>query len=166
MSDGWTNGKDRSILNLLVNFPRGAMFIKSIDASAYVKDAHLLCELLDNFIREIGPQYVVQVITDNAANNVAADKLLMERYQTLNWTPCAVHCIDLMLEDMEKIPWIKEIVESARSVTKYIYIYNHTYVLTLMRQFTWNKELVCPSITRFATSFIALQSFHNSMLEL
>jgi hypothetical protein len=140
MSDGWTDGKGRSILNFLVNCPRGTMFIKSIDASAYVKDAQLLCELLDGFIKEIGLQYVVQVIMDNVANYVAAGKLLMERYQTLYWTPCATHCIDLMLEDMGKIPWIKEIVESARSVTKYIY--NHTYVLTLMRQFTGNKELV------------------------
>jgi hypothetical protein len=69
-----------------------------------------------------------------------------------------------MLEDMGKIPWIEKIVESARSVTKYIY--NHTYVLTLMRQFTGNKELVHPAITRFSKSFISLQSLHNSMLEL
>jgi hypothetical protein len=55
MSDSWTDGKGRSILNFLVNCPRGTMFIKSIDASAYVKDAQLLCELLDNFIQEIGP---------------------------------------------------------------------------------------------------------------
>jgi hypothetical protein len=89
MSDSWTDGKGKSILNFLVNCPRGTMFIKSIDAFAYVKDAHLLCELLDNFIWEIGPQYVVQVITDNAANYVVAGKLLMERYQTLYWTPCA-----------------------------------------------------------------------------
>ena len=88
----------------------------------------------------------------------------MERYQSLYWTPCAAHCIDLMLEDMGKIPWIKEIVELARSVIKIIY--NHTYVLTLMRQFTGNKELVCPAIMCFATNFISLQSLHNSMLEL
>jgi hypothetical protein len=50
ISDGWTNGKGRSILNFLVNFPKGTMFIKSVDASAYTKDAQLLCELLDGFI--------------------------------------------------------------------------------------------------------------------
>jgi hypothetical protein len=102
--------------------------------------------------------------TDNVVNYVFVGKLLMEKYQTLYWTPCATHCIHLMLEDMGKIPWIKEIVESARSVTKYIY--NHTYVLTLRRQFIGNKELVCPAITCFMTSFISLQSLHSSMLEL
>jgi hypothetical protein len=50
MSDGWTDGKGRSIINFLVNSPKGTMFIKSVDASAYTKDAQLLCELLDGFI--------------------------------------------------------------------------------------------------------------------
>jgi hypothetical protein len=54
LSDGWTDGKGRSILNFLVNCPKGIMFIKSVDAFAYAKDALLLCELLDGFIREIG----------------------------------------------------------------------------------------------------------------
>jgi hypothetical protein len=83
MSDGWTDGKARSILNFLVNFPKGTMFIKSVDASAYTKDAQLLFELLDGFIQEIGPKYVVQVITDNAANYVAAGRMLMQRYPSL-----------------------------------------------------------------------------------
>ena len=55
MSDGWTDGKRRSILNFLVNCSKMTMFIKSVDASAYAKDAIRLCELLDGFIREIGP---------------------------------------------------------------------------------------------------------------
>jgi hypothetical protein len=35
---------------------------------------------------------------NNVANYVDAGRLLMERYQTLYWTPCVSHCIDLMLE--------------------------------------------------------------------
>jgi hypothetical protein len=31
------------------------MFIKFVDVSAHIKDVALLCELLDGFIREIGP---------------------------------------------------------------------------------------------------------------
>jgi hypothetical protein len=104
MSDGWTDGKGRSILNFLVNCPKGTMFIKNVDASAYTKDAQLLCELLDGFIREIVPRYVVQVITDNVTNYVVAERMLMERYPSLYLSPCAAHCIDLMLEDMGKLP--------------------------------------------------------------
>jgi len=104
------HGKGMSILNFLVNCLRGTMFIKSVDASTYVNDAQLLCELLDGFIWEMGPQYVVQVITNNVANYVVVGWLLMKRYQTLYWTLCAAHCANLMLEDTCKISWIKEII--------------------------------------------------------
>ena len=79
MSDGWTDRKGRSLLNFLVHCPRGTMFIKSMDASTNVKDATLLCELMDAFIQEIGLHNVAKIITDNAANYVAAGRLLMER---------------------------------------------------------------------------------------
>jgi len=131
MSDGWTDGKGRSILNFLVNCPKGTIFVKSVDASAYTKYAQLLCELLDGFIRKIGPQCVVQVIIDNVVNYVVARRMIMEKYPSLYWSPCATHYIDLMLKDMGKLSWIKEIIDSTQSVTKYIY--NHTFVISLMR---------------------------------
>eukprot|EP00253_Pinus_taeda_P032037 PITA_32037 len=137
------------------------MFIKSVDAFAQIKNARTLCDLLDVFILEVGAENVVQVITDNATNYVAAGRMLMDRYPTLFWTPCVAHCIDLMLEDIGKIPFVKDIVDSSKSITKFIY--NHTSVVSLMRRFTNNKELVCPAITRFAISFISLQSLLNSM---
>jgi hypothetical protein len=90
-------------------------------------------------------------------------KLLKQRYPTLFWTPCATNCIDLILKDMGKIPYIKDIVESARNITKFIY--NHAYVLSLMRRFINNRELVRPAITHFATSFISLRSLFACMWE-
>ena len=67
MSYGWIDGNVRSILNFLVNCPRGTLFIKSINASSYVEDAYLLCDMLNKFIQEIGPYYVVQVIASRAS---------------------------------------------------------------------------------------------------
>eukprot|EP00253_Pinus_taeda_P001827 PITA_01827 len=163
MSDGWTDQKGRTLLNFLVSCPKGTMFMKSIDAFAHIKDAPLLCELLDIFIQEVGPSNVVQVITDNTEYYVAVGKMLMERYPNLFWTPCAAHCIDLRLEDIGKILTVRDIVESAKSITKFIY--NHSSALSLMRRFTNNKELVQPAITQFATTFISLQSLLNSMWE-
>eukprot|EP00253_Pinus_taeda_P006848 PITA_06848 len=147
--------KGRTLLNFLVRCRKGTVFIKSLDALEHIKDATTICELLDGFIREIGVQNVVQVIINNAANYVSANKMLMERYHTLLWTPCATHCLNLLLEDMGKLFFIKEVVDMARSVPKFIY--NHAFVLSLMRRFTRNEELQCPAITRFATNFITLQ---------
>ena len=61
-----------------------------------------------------------------------------------------------MLEDIGKIDWIKNTVEHAKSITKYIY--NHSWILNLMRKHTGGKDIIRPVITRFATLFLTLQS--------
>ena len=61
-----------------------------------------------------------------------------------------------MLEDIDKRDWVKNIVEHAKSITKHIY--NHSGFLSLMRKNTGNMELVRPTITRFATHLLTLQS--------
>lgn len=76
MSDRWTNQRDRTIINFVVACPQGIMFLKSIDASANVKDAHLIFSLLADVVEEVGVANVVQVITDNATNYVPTRRLL------------------------------------------------------------------------------------------
>ena len=72
MSNGWIDRKERSLVNFLVNSSRGTMFMKSIDTSSMVKPGEKLFELLDSWVEEVGEANVVQVITDNASNYVAA----------------------------------------------------------------------------------------------
>jgi hypothetical protein len=100
MSDGWSDGRNHTIINFLVSCPQGTMFLRSVDASDRVKDVNMLFELLDEVVMEVGVGNVVQVITDNASNYVLAGKMLEEKHKTIFWTPCAAHCIDLMLEDI------------------------------------------------------------------
>ncbi|RVW81801.1 hypothetical protein CK203_051610 [Vitis vinifera] len=109
--------------------------------------------------KKIGEENVVQVITDNASNYVNAGMRLMEKRSRLWWTPCAAHCIDLMLEDIGKLNVHATTLSRARQVVKFIY--GHTWVLSLMRTFTKNHELIRPAITRFATAFLTLQSLYK-----
>ena len=44
----------------------GSMFLKAINCEGETKDKHSIADLLTNIIQDIGPQKVVQVITDNA----------------------------------------------------------------------------------------------------
>ena len=74
MADGWTDRRGRTLINFLVNSPKGSVFIESIDASSYVKSGAKMFELLDKFVKRIGPSNVVQVVTDSASNNVYAGK--------------------------------------------------------------------------------------------
>jgi Protein of unknown function (DUF 659) len=54
MSDGWTDGRSRSITNFLVNSSMGSVFLKSVDSSSYFRDTQKMFEFIDGVIDEIG----------------------------------------------------------------------------------------------------------------
>ncbi|RVW73543.1 hypothetical protein CK203_062078 [Vitis vinifera] len=159
MSDGWTDRKERTLVNFLVNCSKGTMFMQSIDASSMIKTGEKMFELLDKWVEQVGEENVIQVITDNHSSYVMAGRLLELKRPHLYWTPCAAHCLDLMLEDIGKLPNIKRTLERAISLNGYIY--NRSGLLNMMRRFTRQRELLRPAKTRFATAFITLLRLHE-----
>ncbi|XP_026377496.1 uncharacterized protein LOC113271791 [Papaver somniferum] len=69
MSDGWTDGKKRHLINFLVNCPKGSVFLKSVDASNRTNDADFIRELVKEVIEDVGKENVVQFITENGSNS-------------------------------------------------------------------------------------------------
>ncbi|XP_026398600.1 uncharacterized protein LOC113294418 [Papaver somniferum] len=54
MSDGWTNGKGRHLINFVVNCPKGSVFLKSVDASSRTNDQFYIAELVNELIEDVG----------------------------------------------------------------------------------------------------------------
>ena len=86
-------------------------------------------------------------------------RLLEKKRPHLYWTPGATHCLDLILEDIGKLPYIKKTIERATSISRYIY--NRTGLLNMMRRFTEQRELLRPAKTRFATAFCTLSHINE-----
>ncbi|KAF6147568.1 hypothetical protein GIB67_035325 [Kingdonia uniflora] len=63
MTDWWTDGKGRTLINFLVNCPKGTVFLKSIDGSAHIHDAELIYKMLKDVIEEVGEKNVIQIHT-------------------------------------------------------------------------------------------------------
>ncbi|CAD6272438.1 unnamed protein product [Miscanthus lutarioriparius] len=120
----------------------------------------LLQECVKEKIEDIGRDNVVQVVTDNGANYKAAGKILMDRIPTLFWSPCAAHCLDLMLEEIENLKEFKKPIARAKRVTNFIY--RHGRLLSAMRAQTGGTDLVRTAKTRFATSFLTLKSLYKN----
>ena len=57
------------------------MFVRSIDASPFMKTREKTFELLDAFVDQIREADVVQVVSDNRSNYVLARKLLKAKGQ-------------------------------------------------------------------------------------
>ncbi|WOL00998.1 hypothetical protein Cni_G09711 [Canna indica] len=89
-----------------------------------IKNAEKMFELLDSMVDEIGEENVAQVVTDSASALVAVGKKLMEKREGLFWTPCAAHCLDLVLEDIGNLPVFFNTIGKAKNIT--IFIYRHT----------------------------------------
>ena len=71
----------------------------SIDTTNISKTADHICSLIDKVVNEVGEENIVQIVTENKASFKASGHLLMEKRKYLFWSPCAAHCIDLILED-------------------------------------------------------------------
>ncbi|XP_077232424.1 uncharacterized protein LOC143869749 [Tasmannia lanceolata] len=138
MTDGWTGSTRQSIINFMV-----------------------YCDGKTVFLKSIGEKNVVQIVTDNGSNYKKAGQKIMEKYHIF-WNPCAAHCIDLMLKDIGKTESVKNVVAEAISMTNFIY--NHEYVLSLMRE-KCRGDLVRHGLTRFATNYVALQSMLDKKIK-
>jgi hypothetical protein len=69
-----------------------------------------------------------------------------------------------MLQGIGNQPRFKAIIEKAKAFT--IFVYAHHKTLALMRKFTKKRDIVRPGVTRFATSFLTLQSLMEKKNEL
>ena len=63
MWDRWSDKKDRTLINFLVDIPYGTMVFSSIDALVYVQMGEKIFELLDKYVQEVNPKNILQVIT-------------------------------------------------------------------------------------------------------
>ena len=85
--------------------------------------------------------------------------MLQKKRSNLYWAPCATHCIYLIVEDIGKLPNIKNTL--CRAISLNDYIYNRSGLLNIMRHFTGQRELLRLSKRRFATAFITLSRLHE-----
>ncbi|KAI5431389.1 hypothetical protein KIW84_035537 [Lathyrus oleraceus] len=133
------------------------VFWKFVDASDVdSRNTDYYFQLLDKVMEEVGEEYVVQVVTDNEVTLKAVGQKLMEKRPHLYLSSCATHCLDLCLEDIGKNKSIHNLLSEAKMVTTFIY--NHTYIVSLMKKYTGGRDIVRPGVTRFTTQFLQLQA--------
>ncbi|GKV19783.1 hypothetical protein SLEP1_g30003 [Rubroshorea leprosula] len=86
-------------------------------------------------------------------------RLVLEKRPKLFWSCCAVHTIDLILERISKISKFHNAITKAKNLTIFIYAQHRT--VALMPKYALKTYIVKPGVTRFATSFLTLQSLYE-----
>lgn len=153
--ESWTDNKSKAFVNFLVSSPSRTFFHKSVDASAYFKNPKHLAELVDSVIQDIGPENIVQIIVDNSLSLAGITTHVAQHYGTIFVTPCASHCVNLILEDICKVDWVSRCISQAQTITKFIY--NNATMLDSMKKITGGQDLVKTGISKHVSNFLSLQ---------
>ncbi|KAL3681771.1 hypothetical protein R1sor_024727 [Riccia sorocarpa] len=98
------------IMNMLHITRHGELAHRHVDGSNETKSAVWIAEHITKDIEERGPPNVLQFVADNASANILAGKLVRERYPHIIFGGCVAHRLDLLMEDIGKLPWVKEVV--------------------------------------------------------
>ncbi|XP_073271521.1 uncharacterized protein [Primulina huaijiensis] len=146
-------------MNICGNCKLGTPFLGSIEKSVEAHTGVYIFEFVEKYIIEIDPQHVVQVVTENATNNMTATDLLKVTQPQIFWTSCATHTINLMLEAIRKLPKFSRMLEKTKALT--IFIYANHKTLAIMRKYTKNGDIVRPRVTRFVNAFLTLESLKD-----
>jgi hypothetical protein len=99
------------------------MFLDAIDTFEHVGQpmtTKYICGHIKNAIEIVGPKNVMRVIIDIASNCKAMGDLVMKDYPSIVWTPCATHCLNLLIEDIAKLPWIKDVITKAKLIVNFM----------------------------------------------
>ena len=168
-SDGWSDAQRRPLINIMAVSESGPMFFKAINCEGETRDKYFIDDLLINTIQDIGPQKVVQVITDNAAACKATGHIVEEKFRHIFWTPCVVHTLNLSLKNicapsthpryddiMEQCGWISRVSSDASFIKNFIM--NHEMRLSMYNNHC-KLKLLSVADTCFASTIVMLKRF-------
>ena len=79
-------------------------------------------------------------------------------FPTIRWTPCASHGISLLMKDIGKLDWVKDICGQALSIVNFFT--KKLKVLAIYREHS-KLELKRPANTRFAYMWVLLERLYD-----
>ncbi|XP_039063935.1 uncharacterized protein LOC120208863 [Hibiscus syriacus] len=159
VSDGWTNIKQKPLINVLVVNSRGSMFMYTEDFSGVEKTGKAIAEFLIQAIESVGPSNVLSVVTDNASNCKLAGKEIEKVYKHIFWSPCCVHTLNLIFKDLaNEFIWLEDTYKKGKMIVKYFL--NHGQALSIFRDNS-KLELLKIAKTRFASHYILLKRLNT-----
>ena len=118
-------------------------------------------------IGEVGHQYVVQIITDNASVMKATRSIVEAEYPHIFWLDCVVHTLNLALRNIcapknslqnevtyNECKWIAQVSDEATFIR--IFITNHSMRLAIFNSYSPLKLLVVVE-TQFVSIIIMIK---------
>ena len=154
VGDGATNVKRQPILNVLSVQANRVEFIKAQNCAGKVKSNVLIAaDMVDVIMKLPEPDAVVAVMMDNATRG--AWPLIEKECPWVVVAPCGPHVVDLLMEDVGKLPFFKQLFAKGQELR--VFVKNHTHVNSAF-DLVKKRAIVTPAGTRFGTSVLGMMN--------
>jgi hypothetical protein len=155
--DGWSSVTNRPLFNAMLVSLATEQFLGAVDTTGYPRTAEYQASIMEKYIEEVGPQNIVQICTDNASSMKVAADIITDKYLHIYFQGCAVHAMNLLLEDWGKATWMKEVVKKSRTIIKFIK--RRHMPLAVFRKHEEKLNLVMSRKTRFGSNFLMVTGY-------
>lgn len=152
VSDGWSNVRNKPLINYILVCTKGEVFLDSTDTSGQDKSSEFIATEIIKQIAAVGPANVIQVVTDSASNCKGSWRFISDSFPHITCGPCTAHCLEVLLEDIAKVEWIKDNFKQGREIVRFVTAHHRS--LAIFRSHS-GLELLKPNDTRFCTEFIS-----------
>jgi hypothetical protein len=150
--DGWSSVTNRLLFNAMLVASAVEQFLGSVNTKGYQKTTQYQASIMEKYIEEVGPHNIVQICTVNASSMKAAADIITDKYPHIYFQGCTVHAMNLLLEDWEKVTWMKEVVKKSRTIVKIIK--RRHMPLAFFHKHKEKLSLLMPGKTKFGLNFI------------
>ncbi|XP_031489921.1 uncharacterized protein LOC116257376 [Nymphaea colorata] len=164
--DGWIDNQRHPLINFFAVSIKGPIFLKVVDASGEYKNPTYMKNLFAEIVKEVGPNKVVQLITDNDMVYRTAGLSLEDEFPHIYWTPCVAHTLKLVVKTIcsppskeqnpkanELCAWIGDLEKDAQLIINFVL--NHHDALSLYNRYS-NVKMLKIGETRFTSMILMI----------
>ena len=132
----------KPLINVLGVSTTGEIFLLAHDYLDKFKTGMNIAKLLLKNIEAIGPYNVIQVITDNVANCMAAGAIIEDKYPNIFWSGCMVHTLNHLMHEIIKLKeneykWIGELYKKGKHMITFITNHSNAHAFSAVTQ-SWS----------------------------
>ncbi|XP_021899084.1 uncharacterized protein LOC110815562 [Carica papaya] len=141
-------------ISVFVSSPRGLIFLKALDVHDDVDADDVFACALSDAIIEVGPKYVLQVISCLGHACKSSESIISLKFPYIFWSPCTSNSVRTLMEEMAELEWIKPSVLCAKAIEQCMLTYQHSFP----GQFSQNlKDFPDQQATKFAPSYCLIK---------
>jgi hypothetical protein len=95
-------------------------FFKSIDTKEERHTASYMSKIVEDIIISLGSEKTIGVISDNTRNMKIMGKIIMQKDGHISCYGCGAHTLNLLIQDLCKIDFVKRILKQTKSIVEEI----------------------------------------------